>query len=134
MGYAIQRYSMTNFQQVFILNLRYLRTQKELSQVKFSELINVSPNYLNAIENGKNFPSPEVLQRMIDTLGILPYQLFLEYPGRLKIEKQDEKGVLIQELTYLKQQFINEFDRTIQKYEGSYKLFKQEENKLPVEK
>jgi len=126
MGYVIQRYSMTNFQQVFILNLRYLRTQKELSQVKFSELIDVSPNYLNAIENGKNFPSPEVLQRIIDVLGILPYQLFLEYPGRLKIEKQDEKGVLIQELTYLKQQLLNEFDKTIRKYEGANKLFKQE--------
>ena len=108
---------MTNFQRIFILNLRYLRTQKKLSQVKFSELIEVSPNYLNAIENGKNFPSPEVLQRIIDVLDILPYQLFLEYPGRLKIEKQDGKGVLIQELTYLKQQFINEFDKTILKYE-----------------
>jgi len=110
---------MTNFQQVLILNLRYLRTQKELSQVKFSELIGVSPNYLNAVENGKNFPSAEVLQRIIDVLGILPYQLFLEYPGKLKIEKQEEKGVLVQELTYLKQQFINEFDKTIRKYEGT---------------
>ena len=29
----------------------------------------------------------------------------------------DEKNVLFQELTYLKQQFSREFDKTIQKYE-----------------
>jgi len=110
---------VTNFQRVFIQNLRFLRNQKGLSQAKLSELIDVTPNYLNAIENGKNFPSPEVLQRIIDILEIMPYQLFLEYPGTMKIGKQDEKILLIQELNYLKQQFINEFDKTIRKYENS---------------
>jgi len=109
---------MTDFQRVFIQNLRFLRNQKELSQIKLSELIDVTPNYLNAIENGKNFPSPDVLQRIIDVLGILPYQLFLEYPENLKIKNHDEKSMLLQELTHLKQQFIREFDKTIQKIEG----------------
>ena len=108
---------MTDFQRVFVLNLRFLRSQKNLSQTKLSELIDVSPNYFNTVENGKSFPSPEVVQRIIETLDILPYQLFLEYPGRLKIESQDEKSVLIQELANLKQQFIHEFDKTIRKYE-----------------
>ena len=108
---------MTDFQRVFIQNLRFLRNEKGLSQMKLSELIDVSPNYQNAIENGKNFPSPEVIQRIIDALGILPYQLFLEYPGIPIIKKQNEKSMLLQELTYLKQQFIQEFDKAIQKYE-----------------
>ena len=87
--------------------------------MKLSELVDITPNYLNAIENGKNFPSPEVVQRIIDVLGILPYQLFLEYPGTPNMENQNEKGLLLQELTYLKQQFIQEFDKAIRKYEAT---------------
>ena len=83
--------------------------------MKLSELVNITPNYLNAVENGKNFPSPDVLQRIIDVLEILPYQLFLEHPGNFKA-KHDEKNVLFQELTFLKQHFSREFDRIIEKY------------------
>jgi len=68
---------MTHLQQLFIQNLRIYRTKAGFSQLEFSEKIGISPNYLNAVENGKNFPSPEVLQKMIDSLNILPYQLFL---------------------------------------------------------
>ena len=110
---------MTDFQRVFIQNLRFLRSNKEISQMKLSELINVTPNYLNAIENGKNFPSPEVLQRIIDALGILPYQLFLEYPGTPLSKELGDKNILLQELTHLKQQFIQEFDKAIHKLEDA---------------
>jgi transcriptional regulator with XRE-family HTH domain len=108
---------MTHFQRIFVQNLRFLRKEKKISQMKLSELVNISPNYLNAVENGKNFPSPEVLQRIIDVLEVLPYQLFLEHPGKQKTAKQNEKSILFQELTFLKQQFSREFDRIIQKYE-----------------
>ena len=109
---------MTNFQRVFIQNLRFIRSQKELSQMKLSEMIDVTPNYLNAVENGKNFPSPDVIQRIIEALNILPYQLFLEFPGDLKIEKYRKKDILLQELTYIKQQFIRDFDKIMEKYKG----------------
>ena len=104
---------MTNFQRVFIQNLRFLRSEKGFSQIKFSELIDVTPNYLNAVENGKNFPSLEVLQRIIDVLEILPYQLFLEYPGSPEIKSHTGQTILLQELTHLKQQFTQEFDKAI---------------------
>jgi transcriptional regulator with XRE-family HTH domain len=108
---------MTHFQSVFVQNLRFLRKERKISQMKLSELVNISPNYLNAVENGKNFPSLDVLQQIIDVLDVLPYQLFLEYPGRVKTGKHGEENVLSQELTYLKQQINHEFDKTIQKYE-----------------
>jgi len=107
---------MTHFQGVFIQNLRFLRNDRGLSQLKLSELAGITPNYLNAVENGKNFPSPEVLQRIIDVLEILPYQLFLEYPNEPKMAKLDEKNLLYQELTYLKQQLSYEFDKVFEKY------------------
>jgi len=86
--------------------------------MKLSEMIDVTPNYLNAVENGKNFPSPDVIQRIIEALNILPYQLFLEFPGDLKIEKYRKKDILLQELTYIKQQFIRDFDKIMEKYKG----------------
>jgi transcriptional regulator with XRE-family HTH domain len=110
---------MTHFQRVFIQNLRYLRNERKISQMKLSELVNITPNYLNAVENGKNFPSPEVLQRIIDVLEVLPYQLFLEHPGKAKTAKQNEKNILFQELTHLKQHVSREFDKAIQKWERS---------------
>ena len=109
---------MTEFQRVFIQNLRFLRTEKGLSQMKLSELADITPNYLNAIENGKNFPSLEVLQRIIDVLEILPYRLFLEYPESPKMKNHDDKNMVLQELTHLKQQFNKEFDNAIYKIEG----------------
>ena len=54
---------MTHFQQIFIQNLRFYRTRAGFSQLAFSEKIGLSPNYLNAVENGKNFPSAEVIQK-----------------------------------------------------------------------
>jgi transcriptional regulator with XRE-family HTH domain len=107
---------MTYFQEKFIKNLRHFRKQRGLSQLKFSEMIEVSPNYLNAVENGKNFPSPEVIQRMIDMLEILPYQLFLEYPVDLSEAFQGAKTMVIQELSQIRQKFVKDIDGIIEKY------------------
>ncbi|MDR0599401.1 MAG: helix-turn-helix domain-containing protein [Treponema sp.] len=98
---------MTHVQELFIRNLRFLRNKKNISQVKLSEMVNISPNYLNAVENGKNFPSPEVLQHISDSLGILPYQLFLEQPAG---EGPSPASVLTWELTALKQRLVGEID------------------------
>ncbi|MDR2020093.1 MAG: helix-turn-helix domain-containing protein [Treponema sp.] len=105
---------MTRFQQLFVRNLRFFRKERGISQLKFSELINISPNYLNAVENGKNFPSPEVIQRIIDILNILPYQLFLEHP--LKTGPREGGPEFIHELTRIKERFVKEIEEVIRKY------------------
>jgi transcriptional regulator with XRE-family HTH domain len=71
---------MTHLQELFIRNIRFYREKKGYNQTQFSVVLDISPNYLNAVENGKNFPSLDVLERMVNVLGILPYQLFLEHP------------------------------------------------------
>lgn len=100
---------MTHFQNTFIRNLRFLRTKAELSQLKFSELIEITPNYLNAVENGKYFPSPEVIDRICNVLQILPYQLFLEEQTFANSEKVQS----IQIISKLKQSVSSEFDKII---------------------
>ena len=105
---------MTYFQRKFIENLRFWRKKKGVSQLKLSEMIDISPNYLNAVENGKNFPSPEVVQSISDILGILPYQLFIEHPT---VAVTNNK--MISELMLVKQQLIKEIDALIQKYDDT---------------
>jgi transcriptional regulator with XRE-family HTH domain len=103
---------MTHFQELFIENLRFLRKKRGISQLKFSEMINISPNYLNAVENGKNFPSLEVLQQIADTLEVLPYQLFIEQQVDMD---QIQMNTLIPELIRINQQFSKEITELIKK-------------------
>lgn len=107
---AIYKY-MTHFQDLFIRNLRFYRTNAGYSQLKFSELINLTPNYLNAVENGKYFPSPEVIDKICKALGILHYQLFLEQP---EISFNDStKNQATQAINKLKQEVSILFDKTL---------------------
>jgi transcriptional regulator with XRE-family HTH domain len=94
---------MTHIQELFIKNLRFLRTKAGFSQLEFSEKISLSPNYLNAIENGKNFPSVDVLQKISDVLDIMPYQLFLE-------SQTSDSAENIQKISDLKQKIIKLFE------------------------
>ncbi|MDR2716818.1 MAG: helix-turn-helix domain-containing protein [Treponema sp.] len=107
---------MTHFQGLFIENLRFFRKKKGISQLKFSEMINISPNYLNAVENGKNFPSPEVIQQIADTLEVLPYQLFLEHPVETA---RPNINILIPELMKIKQQLVKDMGDLIKKCEDA---------------
>jgi transcriptional regulator with XRE-family HTH domain len=109
---------MTRFQEIFIRNLRYFRKKRAISQLAFSEKIGISPNYLNAVENGKNFPSPDVIQTIVDTLEIQPYQLFLEQPVEVEAGNNHKKEIVIQELMGIRQKLINEIDSIIKKYES----------------
>jgi transcriptional regulator with XRE-family HTH domain len=105
---------MTHFQKLFIENLRFWRKKRGVSQQKLSEMVNISPNYLNAVEKGKNFPSPEVIQQISDVLELLPYQLFLEQPtGKIP------NNAVLHEQTAKKQKFLKEINELIKKYQES---------------
>ncbi|MBQ9622327.1 MAG: helix-turn-helix transcriptional regulator [Treponema sp.] len=99
---------MNHFQEIFIQNLRYYRIKAGFSQLAFSEKIGLSPNYLNAIENGKNFPSADVIQRILDILNLLPYQLFLEKPDTSSL--QPDLREITQLASSLKQTLIVKID------------------------
>jgi transcriptional regulator with XRE-family HTH domain len=103
---------MTHFQKLFIENLRFWRKKRSISQLKLSEMVNISPNYLNAVENGKNFPSPEVIQHISDILELMPYQLFLEHPA----EKSSGCNA-ISDFIVSKQRFVKEINELIKKYQ-----------------
>lgn len=106
---------MTYMQEKFVENLRFWRKKRGISQLKLSEMVNISPNYLNAVENRKNFPSPEIIQDISDALEILPYQLFLEHPT----ETLPLNNTMISELLVIKQRLVKEIDTLIKQHENN---------------
>ncbi len=50
--------------------IRLRRMEQNISQEKFSELIEISPRHMCTIENGKSFPSLETLVKIADILHL----------------------------------------------------------------
>lgn len=67
---------MENLRQIFINNLKYYRKERNIRQLDLALEIGKSSNYINSIENGKYFPSPETIEQIADFLNIEPFQLF----------------------------------------------------------
>lgn len=67
---------MESLRQVFINNLRHFRNEKNIRQLDLALEIGKSSNYINSIENGKYFPSPETIELIANFLEIEPMQLF----------------------------------------------------------
>lgn len=70
---------MENLRQVFINNLKHFRNERNVRQLDLALEIGKSSNYINSIENGKYFPSPETIEQIADYLKIEPMQLFDKY-------------------------------------------------------
>ena len=64
--------------QIFIQNLKYYRKQAGFTQEKLAEKIEMSTNYIGAIEACERFPSPETIDRIAEALEIPVSNLFNE--------------------------------------------------------
>jgi len=64
------------FQEIFIINLKIFRKNRDISQAKLAELCGSSQAYIAEIEVGKKFPSPNMIERISSALGIESYRLF----------------------------------------------------------
>jgi transcriptional regulator with XRE-family HTH domain len=71
---------MTNIKEHLGSNIRHYRTQLGFSQVKLAEMVNMATNYLGLVENGKKFPSSEMIERIASALGKDTTDLFILTP------------------------------------------------------
>ncbi len=67
-----------NLRILFGENVKFYRKQKGLSQQQFSEQCKIVPNYVSEIENGKKFPSSELIEKIASVLTVAPYVLFMD--------------------------------------------------------
>lgn len=67
---------MDNIKNLFGQRIKILRKKKNLTQAQISELVDVDAKHISCIENGKNFPSPELISKLADAFKMHPKELF----------------------------------------------------------
>ena len=68
---------MPDLRMTFIQNLKHYRKRQRMRQLDLAFAIGKSANYINSVENGKYFPSPETIDQIAAALGIKSELLFL---------------------------------------------------------
>jgi transcriptional regulator with XRE-family HTH domain len=71
---------MTNIKEHLGSNIRHYRIQSGFSQAKLAEMVNMATNYLGLVENGKKFPSADMIERIAAALGKDATDLFVLTP------------------------------------------------------
>jgi transcriptional regulator with XRE-family HTH domain len=90
-------------------NVKRLRTRQNLSQLALAVEANLTHNFINDIENGKKWVSPDTIAKLADALDVEPHQLFVP---ELKM-KEDDAGIL--------SEYLDEFTDSLQKMVGEIK-------------
>lgn len=74
---------MTKVQELLVVNLKRARYHNGLSQMKLAERANLSLGFIGDIESGKKFPSANSIQKIVDSLDIQPFELFIDIHASL---------------------------------------------------
>lgn len=67
---------MTELQYHLSKNMKAYRKKLGLSQEYLAEKVGTAPNYISLIEQGRKFPSPQMLERIAKALNIHSIELF----------------------------------------------------------
>jgi transcriptional regulator with XRE-family HTH domain len=65
-----------NKKQALGQRIKEFRERKKLTQDNLAELVGIDPKHLSRIENGRNFPSLETLEKLVENLNINFQDLF----------------------------------------------------------
>ena len=68
-----------NIKNLFGRKIKEYRKKKNLTQAQLAELVNVDDKHISCIESGKNFPSPDLIERLATSLDVEPKDLFEFY-------------------------------------------------------
>lgn len=92
------------YEDFFSVRLARLRTQKGVSAREMSLSLGQADNYINSIENKKNFPSMQNFFYICEYLHITPQQFFdtgVEYPAKVDKLIEAVKGLSEEQLDSL---------------------------------
>ncbi len=70
---------MGNIKSLFGRKIKEYRKKKNLTQLQLAELVNVDDKHISCIESGKNFPSPDLIDRLATSLDVEPKDFFEFY-------------------------------------------------------
>lgn len=58
------------------MRIKEFREKRHFTQDKLAELVGIDPKHLSRIENGRNYPSFETLEKILDSLQISYSDIF----------------------------------------------------------
>lgn len=70
---------MVNIKNLFGRKIKEYRKKRNLTQAQLAEMVNVDDKHISCIESGKNFPSPDLIERFATSLEVEPKDLFEFY-------------------------------------------------------
>jgi transcriptional regulator with XRE-family HTH domain len=76
---------MTDIRAVLASNMKRQRKILEISQAKLAEKIDTAPNYIAMIETRKQFPSPEMIEKIAFALELDSIDLFTTEPPKREL-------------------------------------------------
>ena len=82
---------MENIKLLLGKRIKELRKGRNLTQERLAELAGIEIPSLSNIENGKNYPSHETLEKLAGAFGVRPFELFL-------FEAERSNEVLLEEM------------------------------------
>jgi len=98
---------MTSIREVLANNIKEYRRKRGFSQDKLAELAAISSQYLATVETCRKFPTPEVLDRLANALGIEPHELFTFATPQNELEKL-RLDIIEEVVKAIKQSFAEE--------------------------
>lgn len=108
-----------SLRQIFSSNIKFYRTQNNLSQQELAEKCETATNYISEIETGRKFPSIEMIEKISNVLNVPVWALFYVNNN----EKQDKNPVVVlsDKLTLEKKdEILSELFYEIQKVISKY--------------
>lgn len=61
---------------LFGQRIKTLRKKRNWTQLQVAEMVNVDAKHISCVENGKNFPSPELIAKLAEAFKLHPSELF----------------------------------------------------------
>lgn len=108
--------SKSDIDKNFGLILRDYRLKNNLTQEELSEKLGISLKYISRIENGYSGVKNQTLVKYINTLGILPNQLYYDLVKNPKIKMDMDICDKISKLPEEKKLFLSSLIELLQKY------------------
>ena len=96
---------MTDIRRLLAANIKSYRLELGLTQSKLAEMANTATHYIAMIEGGKNFPSPEMIERIAFALKKDSAELFA-----ITANQKNWKEVILKEINNLIDEKIYELN------------------------
>jgi len=99
---------MAGIREILAKNIKEHRRKYDFSQDKLAELANISSQYLATVETCRKFPTPEVLDRIAEALGIETHELFAFSSTPQKELEKLRQDIIGEVVKTIKQSFAEE--------------------------